>query len=354
MLLHAHGERNACVGRLAVTAHLRQLLVRQADNVLLGTFNRVQNFRRRRFRVKIFPRSFRNGRNFFDVLFRRENLQRKNRIRRGGHACDFAGVLVSVARRHNRHDAFVRVFGDADKFLFRLPLKQTETVSVGVRGVGRRRADERPDRIFFAGFDNFDFPAVAGRLETFGETFPRKKSVDVRGNCRRVVSADDFLARLGVRRKFFGRAQLFAGDGFRISENGRVVLLRADFGYWIFPVVGASDSRRREKIFSPRRIVYRGRTPARVRRARKIFNRLGVDGRNFLPTLRDEIRHVHIARDDSRNDFFGALLRKSLENFYRHGGRDADNFPVGTVHDCIAACRRQFRSTHGRNNFAAD
>ena len=190
-----------------------------------------------------------------------------------------------------------------------------------------------PIGFFFAGADNFNLPRVAGRLETFAEALPREKFFCVRSDCRAVVFADDLLARRGVRRKFFWRAQLPAGNCLGISENRRVVLLRADFGDRIFPVVNRAY-RACDKKFA---------TIADLRHARKIFARVDVDGYNFLPAVRDEIRDVHIARDDSRRNFRGTLPRQSVENFSVDGGRVDYNFPVAVVHSGKTACRRQFR-----------
>ena len=71
--------------------------------------------------------------------------------------------------------------------------------------------------------------------------------------------------------------------------------------------------------------------PAEVRRAREIFNRVGVDGRYLLSAVRDEIRNLHAARDDTRRDFHGALPRQSVAAVRRRGGRDADTLPVFDV-----------------------
>ena len=52
---------------------------------------------------------------------------------------------------------------------------------------------------------------------------------------------------------------------------------------------------------------------------------MDVDGYNFLPAVRDEIHNLHSARDDSRDDSLRKNFSQPLENFYRHGGGDADN-----------------------------
>ena len=76
---------------------------------------------------------------------------------------------------------------------------------------------------------------------------------------------------------------------------------------------------------------------AEVRRTRKIFNRVGGDGDNFFPTVRDKIYNLHIARDDSRCNFNGAVFRRALENFNGRGRRDADNLSADFIFYGVAA-----------------
>ena len=106
--------------------------------------------------------------------------------------------MVHCTRRNNRHDAVGNVRADADEFLSGIPRRQSKILFNGVRGVGRSRFDERSDRIFFAGLDNFNFLGVAGRLATLARTFPIEKSIDVRGDNFDLVFADDVDSWRGV------------------------------------------------------------------------------------------------------------------------------------------------------------
>ena len=191
---------------MAQSANLRRFLVRQADNVLLGTFGRVQNFRRRRICVKIFSRALRDARNVHDLFFRRKTLRQKNRIRGGNNFGNVAGILVLGARRDNRHDSFGYVLAHADDFLFGLSRKKSAAVFNFVRGLGRGGFDERSDRIFFAGLDHLNFFGVAGRFAALEKTFPREKFFAARRDNFNLVLADDADSRRGLFGKFFGRA----------------------------------------------------------------------------------------------------------------------------------------------------
>ena len=64
---------------------------------------------------------------------------------------------------------------------------------------------------------------------------------------------------------------------------------------------------------------------AEIRRDGEIFNRVDVDGDNFLPNVRDEVHNLHIAGDDARDDFLCKIFRAALENVYRNCDEYADN-----------------------------
>ena len=106
-----------------------------------------------------------------------------------------------------------------------------------------------------------------------------------------------------------------------------MVLLFADNGGRIFALDDTAGFGRDKKF----------KTNADFRRDEEIFNRLGGDGDNFLPTLRDEIYNLHFARHDSRNDFLCKIFRGALESFYRLGGRLADNLSADFIFDSLAA-----------------
>lgn len=72
-------------------------------------------------------------------------------------------------------------------------------------------------------------------------------------------------------------------------------------------------------------------TLADIRCARQISDCLVADGDNIFPTVRDEICNVHLARDDARNDFPGAVLRESLEIIFGRHSKHVDNLSAGVL-----------------------
>ena len=56
--------------------------------------------------------------------------------------------------------------------------------------------------------------------------------------------------------------------------------------------------------------------------------------------MSDEICNVHLARDDSRNDFPSAILRESLANIFGRDGKHIDNLSAGVLLCSGAADRR--------------
>ena len=69
----------------------------------------------------------------------------------------------------------------------------------------------------------------------------------------------------------------------------------------------------------------------------EIPNRVDFDGDNIFPAVRDEIHNLHLAGDDSRDDFSSKVFREPLENVFRRGIECADSLSVGILFRGVAA-----------------